>query len=71
MIGQEGSRDISGRSITQENITERKFITHGNIITTDITDPRKIPPRSGSFSDRRKADTDVHARISDQNLSDW
>ena len=49
MIGQEGYRAISGRSITQEIIPVRKVINHGNIITTDITDPRKIPPRSGSF----------------------
>ena len=49
MIGQEGSRAISGRSITQEIITGRKVITHGNIITKILTDPRKIPPRSGSF----------------------
>ena len=37
MIGQEGSRAISGRSITQE-IPERKVITRSNIITTDIMD---------------------------------
>ena len=49
MIGQEGSRAISGRIITQEINHGRKVITHGNIITTDITDTRKIPPRSGSF----------------------
>ena len=49
MIGKEGSRAISRRSIAQEIIPGRKVITHGNIITTDITDPRKIPPRSGSF----------------------
>ena len=50
MIGQEVSRAISGRSITQEIIPGRKVITHFNIITTDITNPRKIPPRSGYFS---------------------
>ena len=49
MIGRGESRAIIGRSITQENNPGRKFITHGNIITTDITDTRKIPPRSGSF----------------------
>ena len=49
IIGREGSRAIIGRSITQEINPWRKVITHGNIITTDITDPRKILPRSGSF----------------------
>ena len=47
MIGREGYRAISGRSITQEINPGRKVITHGNIIKTDITDTRKIPPRSG------------------------
>ena len=49
MFGREGYRAISGRSITQEIHPGRKVITHGNIIKTDITDTRKIPPRSGSF----------------------
>ena len=52
MIGREGSRAISGRSITQE-IPGRKVITHSNIIPTDIMDSRKIPPSGGgsvSFS---------------------
>ena len=52
IIGREGSRAISGRSITQE-IPGRKVITHSNIITTDIMDTRKIPPSGGgsvSFS---------------------
>ena len=46
MIGREGSWAISGRNITQE-IPRRKVITHGNIITTDIMDTRKIPPSGG------------------------
>ena len=46
MIELEGSRDISGRSITQE-IPGRKVITHSNIITKDIMDTRKIPPSGG------------------------
>ena len=49
MIGREGSRAINGRSITKEINPKRKVITHGNIITTDITDTRKIPLRSGSI----------------------
>ena len=52
MIGREGSRAISGRSIIQE-IPGRKVITHSNIITTDIMDTSKVPPsggRSVSFS---------------------
>ena len=49
MIGREGSRAISGRSITQEIIPGREVITHGNIVTKIITDPRKIPLRSSSF----------------------
>ena len=52
MIGREGSRAISGRSITQD-IPGRKFITHSNIITTDIMDTSKVPPSGGgsvSFS---------------------
>ena len=43
MIGQEGYRAISGRSINQEIIPGRKVITHGNITTKILTDPRKIP----------------------------
>ena len=71
MIGREGSRVISGRSITQE-IPGRKVITHGNIITTDITDTRKIPfekRRRRLFFDQRKADKDVHVCISGQSPS--
>ena len=56
IIGREGSRAISGRSITQE-IPGRKVITHSNIITTDIMDTSKVPPSGGgsvSFLIREK-----------------
>ena len=56
MIGREGSRNISGRRITQD-IPGRKVITHNNIITTDIMDTSKVPPNGGgsiSFSTGEK-----------------
>ena len=59
MIGRDGSRAISGRSITQEIIPGRKVITHGNIIMEIITDPRKIPPRQVDISSMLMITTDL------------
>ena len=72
MIGREGSRAISGRSITQE-IPGSKVITHSNIITTDIMDTRKNSSeqrRKRLFFDWRKSDKVIRVCISVQSTSD-